>query len=253
MFCALAATAAVAAEPPAPAEAVNTQPLGLFEAIEVGRVEAKLIPKDAASGTVILKNLTGQPLSIKLPAAFAGVPVVAQAGAGLAGGNGLAGGGGVGGGNSNQGFGGGFGGYGGGQFGGGGGFFSVPAGRPVKLKTVGVCLEHGKADPNPRVPYELRPIESFTQDAAVIALVEMLARGQIDQRAAQAAAWHLANGLSWEALAAKIGVKHLDGSTEPYFSAAEIGRAYRAARLVHERAAQAAANSSRRAESASTR
>ena len=89
--------------------------------------------------------------------------------------------------------------------------------RVAKLKVVSVCLEHGKKDPNPQVAYDLVPLESFVKDAKVIELVKMLGRGEIDRRAAQAAAWHQANQLSWQELADKIGAKHISGATEPYF------------------------------------
>ena len=49
----------------------------------------------------------------------------------------------------------------------------------------------------------------------------MLGTGKVNQRAAQAAAWHLNNGMSWEQLAAKR-VRHLNGESRPYFTAAEI-------------------------------
>jgi len=75
------------------------------------------------------------------------------------------------------------------------------------------------------VNYELVPIEQVTRDPSVIATVQMLSRGEIDQASAQAAAWHLANGLTWQQLAEKIGAKHLDGSTERYFSSDELVRA----------------------------
>ena len=49
--------------------------------------------------------------------------------------------------------------------------------------------------------------------------------GKLDQRSAQAATWHLANGLSWNELAKKIRAKHLDGSTDLYFNQHELGLA----------------------------
>jgi hypothetical protein len=206
----------------------------LFKARDAGQIEVKLIPHDSKSGTVIITNNTNRPLTIKLPKAFAGVPVLAQrrggVGGGGIGGNNLGGGGG-----GNQGLGGGFtgggGGFGGGGVGGGGGggggFFNIGPERVGKLKIVAVCLEHGKQDPNPRVPYALVPIESVTSDPKVIEVVTMLGSGGIDQPAAQAAAWHLANGLSWQELAAKIGIKHLNGTTELFFSASDLQRACR--------------------------
>jgi len=112
---------------------------------------------------------------------------------------------------------------------GGGGMFNVAPEKAGKLKVINVCLEHGKKDPNPRVPYEIIPIESFNKDPKVIELVKMLARGELDQHAAQGAAWHLANGLTWEELANKVGVKHLDGSQEPYFTQEQLLVAHRIA------------------------
>ena len=110
----------------------------------------------------------------------------------------------------------------GGGMGGGGGLFNVAPEKAGKLKVINVCLEHGKKDPSPRVAYEIKPIESFNKDPKVIEFVKMLARGDLDQHTAQAAAWHLANGLTWEELANKVGVKHLNGSTEPYFTEEQL-------------------------------
>jgi hypothetical protein len=123
---------------------------------------------------------------------------------------------------------------------GGGGMFNVPAGKVSKLKLVTVCLEHGKKDPNPRVAYKLIPVESFAKDAVVCELLKMLVRGQIDQHSAQAAAWHLQSGLSWEELAKKVGAKHIGGRTEPYFTAVHLRRAHAAVQMANERAEKSA-------------
>ena len=64
-----------------------------------------------------------------------------------------------------------------------------------------------------------------------------MVRGKLDQHSAQAAAWHLQNGLSWEELANKIGAKHINGSVEPYFTAAQLQRAG-AATLIAVKAAE---------------
>ena len=108
---------------------------------------------------------------------------------------------------------------------GGGGFFNVAPAAVRKVKVATVCLEHGKLDPNPRVPYTLKPIESFTTDSKVIELCGMLGRGEIDQHAAQAAAWHLTDGLTWRQLLAKIKARHLNGTTEQYFTGVDLRRA----------------------------
>lgn len=251
---ALAATALLAiplsllaAKPEALDKKAAAETVEFFSAMKAGDIEVKLIMKDTTTGTVSIKNNTKKPLTIKLPEAFATVPVAAQFGGGgmggggggrRGGGGGGMGGGGMGGGGmggqggGNQGGGGGMmggggmggGGMGGGGMGGGGGggLFNVAPERAGKLKIINVCLEHGKKDPNPRVAYEIIPLEKFTKDPNVIEMVKMLARGEINQHAAQAAAWHLASGLTWEELANKVGVKHLNGTKEPYFSQEQL-------------------------------
>lgn len=226
---------ATAAERPSKLLAGTT--VEMFDAIKAGDIDVRLIPKDSTGGIVLVKNKSKKPLTIKMPEAFAGVPVAAQFGGGMGGmGGGMGGmGGGMGGGGMNQSFGGGMGGMGMGMgggmgggmgMGGGGGFFNVEPGKERKLKMVCVCLEHGKEDPNPRVAYTIRPIESVTNKQEVVELVRLLGTGKIDQHSAQASAWHLANGLSWNELAKKIKAKHLDGSTEPYFTREHLSRAY---------------------------
>ena len=49
----------------------------------------------------------------------------------------------------------------------------------------------------------------------------MLGSGQINQRAAQAAAWHLNNDMSWQELAAKR-IRAPTAPSQPYFTSAEI-------------------------------
>ncbi|HUE75004.1 MAG TPA: hypothetical protein VMP01_29320 [Pirellulaceae bacterium] len=241
----LGLTAASYGAKPDKAEA---EKVDLFAAMESGDIEVRLICKDSTTGNVLITNKTKKPLAIKLPDAFAGVPVAAQFGCpGGPGGGGFGGcPGGGGGGGGQQGLGGGGGGFGGGGGGGGfggggggGGIFNVAPEKVGKIKVVTVCLEHGKDDPNPRIPYELRPIESFVEDQKVIELVKMVARGEIDQHSAQAAAWHLANDMSWQELAQKIGKKHLNGTTEPYFTRVNLQRALAATKAAVQRAEKA--------------
>ncbi len=223
----------VASKPAAAKPSIDS--VEMFAAIKSGEIEVKLIPKSDREANVQLTNKTKRPLTVRLPDAFAGVPVLAQAGGGGGGRRGGAGGGGAN--NQNQGMGGGMGGMGGGMMGGGmggggmgmggmgggggGGFFNVPAEKLVQFKVDTVCLEHGKKDPRPAVPYEIRPIESFTKKPAVQELCKLLGLGGVNQRAAQAAAWHLTDNMSWDQLAAKE-LEHLSGPNEPYFTQEEL-------------------------------
>jgi hypothetical protein len=221
-----------------PAKIAAGAAVDVFDAMKAGDIDVRLIPKDSTGGVVLVKNKSKKPLTIKMPEAFAGVPVAAQFGGGMGGMGGMGGGmGGMGGGMGGgmQAMGGGMGGMGGGMggmggmgmgMGGGGGFFNVEPGKERKLKIVCVCLEHGKEEPNPRVPYTIRPLETVASKQEVVELVRLLGTGRIDQQAAQASAWHLASGLSWNELAKKIKAKHLDGSTEPYFTRDQLSRAY---------------------------
>ncbi len=238
VLCVVAVGTSAAAGDKAPA----AKRVELFEAIKAGDIAVKLIPKDAKEANVLIENKTKQPLEIKLPEAFAGVPVLAQIGG--MGGMGGMGGGGMGGGGG-QGMGGGMGGMGGGGMGGmggmggggmGGGMFNVAPEKVGKIKVPTVCLEHGKTDPNPRIPYEIRPIESFTKDQRVAEVCRMLGRNEVTQNAAQAAAWHLTDGLSWEQLAAKDRVRLSNGYTEKYFSPQELAVAMRVAQEATKRA-----------------
>ena len=209
----------------------------LFAGMESGEIEVKVFPKDATKGTVTIHNKTDKPLTIKVPEVLAGVPVQAQM-CGCLGGGGFGGCGGGGGGN--QGFGGGMMGGMGGMMGGmGGGFFNVAPDKVAKVKLVTVCLDHGKEDPNPHIEYKLVPIESYAKDPAVTEVIKLMVKGKIDQHSAQAAAWHLQNGLSWEQLATKVGTKHLNGAVEPYFTAVHLRRALAAANEAEKRAAAA--------------
>ncbi len=232
LFCLSVVTGLFAASARAEENSLSRDQVELFTAIEAQQIDVKLIPKNAELATVIIHNRTDRPLSIQLPAAFAGLPVLAQNN-NIGGGNPNRGGGGnMGGGN--QGFGGGMGGMGMGGMG-MGGFFNVGPDRVAKLKVKTVCLEHGKEDPNPRIPYEMRPIETFTQKKALIEVCAMLGRGEIDQPSAQAAAWHLSDNLNWETLAQKIKVRHLNGQTERYFNPQQLQQAVRTVRVATER------------------
>jgi len=188
----------------------DNQTVEMFKAIDDGQIAVTLIPKDSTQSQVMIENKTQTPLNVKLPEAFAGVPVLAQFGGNNNNNNGGGG----------QGLGGGMG-MGMGMGGMGGGMFNIAPEKVGKLKVTTVCLEHGKPEPRPKMQYEIKPIESFTDKPEVHQLCRMLGTGKIPQRAAQAAAWHLNNDMSWQELAAKR-FNFANGTSRPYFAQQEI-------------------------------
>lgn len=217
----------------------------LFAAETQGLVAVRYIPNDSRSAQVIVTNRTNRPVTLRLPLAFAGVPVLAQMGGGMGGMGGGGGGagfgaGGIGGGpqTTGGGMGGqGMNGMGGGGAGGGGGAFSIPPQKTRVLRIATVCLEHGKPEPSSRYPYKLAEIDSFSSDPKLTLVLESLGRGELPQKVAQAAAWHLSNGMSWERLAAEA-IDHAGGvPDEAYFTTAELTAAQRVVAVATQRAA----------------
>jgi hypothetical protein len=148
------------------------------------------------------------------------------------------GGGGMGGGMG--GMGGGMGGMGGGM--GMGGMMRVEPERPRKVAVSTLCLEHGKADPTPRMKYRIVRLSEVNANPEIAELCKALAQGNVPQNTAQATAWHIANGLSWEVLASKPRVISEYTGTELYFSGSEIQNALRLTALVQQTAAETPAS-----------
>ncbi len=253
-FAATVAMLLVSAALVAPALAAEPagQSVEMFSAIEAGQIAVRVIPKNASQVTVLVENKTKQPLRVRLPAAFAAVPILAQfdAGGGLGGVGGGLGGGGYGGrggglgggaqglgGGFGGGFGGGMGGFGGGMGGFGGGMFNVLPEKVGKMKVATVCLEYGKPEPRPRMQYEIKPLESLTEKPEVRELMHMLAAGTVSQEIAQLAAWHLNNGISWEELASKE-YRSVIGLRRPLYSPAQLQAAAQVANAARQLAQQ---------------
>lgn len=220
---------------PIPLSAARFDPsakqVDIFEAIDEKSIDVQVIPKDEFGGNILVSNPGEEPLTVKVPAGFVALPVLAQfGGAGGLGGGGYGGGTDTGGGGGGQQqamgggmMGGGMGGMmGGGMMGGGGmGMFSVPPETTVRVAFTSVCLEHGKPAPNPRVPYRLVRMEDYTKDPLLQKLIVFVGTGKLDKASAQAAAWHVANGMSWAELAAKQQ-EHIRSASTPYFSFAQL-------------------------------
>ncbi|NQT17582.1 MAG: hypothetical protein HQ582_32810 [Planctomycetes bacterium] len=224
----------------------------LFAGIQQGQLEAKLIVAKSSKCRVMVKNLTDRPLNVQLPGAFAGVPVLAQFAPNNNNNNNFN--------NQNNqnnqnnggqrvGVGNQFGNNQGNQGNQGNQFFNMPGGGNnqggrqrgnfapfniapegvAQLKLTSVCLDHGKPDPRPAMPYAIKPLASVTDKPEVDALCGMLGRGQIDQRAAQAAAWHFLNDMSWEDLADLRLKLAMGRMTKPYFTSDELAAAKKVA------------------------
>ncbi|MGO8749677.1 MAG: hypothetical protein ACLQNE_27290 [Thermoguttaceae bacterium] len=224
----------------------------LFPAIESGKIDVQMIPKDSTACTLLVTNKTEKPLNIRVPDVLAGVPVLAQFGnmpfpGGLNGpgknapaGKGKNGGepqpvgmpvtpngnrqGGNGAGMANR----------GNNFNGNQALFSVAPEKVGQLKLPCVCLEYGKPMPRPLMSYQVRAIERVTDKTAVHEMCRMLGRDELDQKTAQAAVWHLNNGMSWEELAAKKIRRMPAWRDEPLFTAKEIADAKKAVESLKE-------------------
>jgi hypothetical protein len=69
--------------------------------------------------------------------------------------------------------------------------------------------------------------------------MQSIGKGEVSQKVAQAAAWHIANGLTWQQLAAEK-IDHAGGDPdEPFFTPFELQAAFRVVEIVTKRAAAA--------------
>lgn len=168
-------------------------PLDLLDAVARGKVEATLSLDNSRGGKLWLRNTGETEVTVRLPEAFAAVPKPPRGYA-----------------DPPQTMGGGFppadestGDDDRRRFG------EPPAGRVVTLPPNGshempaatVCLDPQRPPPSPGVEYEICPITEVTNNPAVVELCRMLSERHTNQRAAQAAAWHLHNGIAWQLMA----------------------------------------------------
>ena len=306
----------------------------VLEAERAGEVEVRFIPNDSRSAQIVVSNRGDGPLTLRLPAAFAGVPVLAQMGMGMGQGGVGFGSGGIGGtpqnvgggGMNNAGMGIGGGGMGGNPFGGvcwvarevygvhdsrwqefrgwlawrapvwlqelyaarGEAFaawihdrpaakatirllmdraiaasarhaegraqlrvspaapadparpFTVAVGGSRRLLVSTVCLDYGLREPTARMPYRLAAVDGVAADPRVAILLQGLAGGYLSSNVAQAAVWHIANGRTWEQLAAEV-IHRAGGDPDlPVFSPAELQAARRATEIATRLTAAAA-------------
>ena len=224
----------------------------MFEAMDNGLLQVNYVGKDSTQASVLFENKTGEALDVVLPETFGAIHINPQMMGGMGGMGGGMGGmggmgmggmgmGGMGGGMGGQGMGGGFGGgmggmggMGGGMggmggmgMGGMGGMMRVEPDKVRKVIVPTLCLEHGKKDPNPRMKYKIVRLEEVNDSPVVAQLCKAVANGKVSQNIGQAAAWHVANGLSWHELISKPRSFDSFGGASMYFSRLELENAVR--------------------------
>ena len=106
--------------------------------------------------------------------------------------------------------------------------FVVYPGRSRVVRVPTVCLEHGKREPNTRVPYRMVRLDTCTSDPRLADVLECLSQGVISQTVAQAASWHMSSGRSWQQLADEV-IEMAGGADPdvPVFSSLELMEARR--------------------------
>ncbi|MGC3968045.1 MAG: hypothetical protein QM775_11950 [Pirellulales bacterium] len=234
------------------------EPLNLYEAIEDGAVEAKVIARDAYHLRVFLKNPGKNPVSVELPPVLAARPVLAQGffnpGGGQQGsGTSMFGQGSQSGGQTqaisgpSPFMGGGSSGMGLSAAGGGlqgGAVFAIPPESVREFRVGTVCVEHGKPNPRNSVKYELvRPEEAGVGPELQDVLVQSRG-GKLDRDVVQAAAWHLANDKTWDELRQMSTWVALNAKA-PLFSSQELMAAQQLVTGAERRVAERAKKSER--------
>ncbi len=72
--------------------------------------------------------------------------------------------------------------------------------------------------------YTIVPVDKFSQDPLLRELLTLVSTGRINQKAGQAAAWHLANGKSWRELASMMD-NRVGRRDTPHFTYADLQQA----------------------------
>lgn len=232
----------------------------LFDGIERQVLDVTVIADNDLSVNIFFTNKTDRPVTVKLPGAVAAAQVLKQVPGprgqpGAANGSGRAQNGGQqsqpvgfglgqpGPGNNRQGPGGNNNLQGGNGQIPGVGMFSIPAEKVVQLSAKGLCLAHGKPNPNPRLTYELVRLETVNSSPVLAEVIQSYTRHEVTSAVAQAAAWHLSDGLSWQDLAAKQN-RNLGRPDTPYFTRSQVDAARKLIEQPEERVAKRGTNGS---------
>ena len=104
--------------------------------------------------------------------------------------------------------------------------YSIAPEKSVTETVRTLCLEHGKADPTPKMKYEMRPLEDVTSRREVQVVCAMRGNDAVNPDAAQAAVWNLNNDMGWDELASKR-TRSMGVLPQPYFDPAVLDAAQR--------------------------
>jgi len=107
--------------------------------------------------------------------------------------------------------------------------YSLAPKRYIEETVRTICLEHGKADPTPKMKYEMRPLADVTPRKEVQVLCELRGNDAVHPDVVQAAVWNLNNDMSWEELNAKqqVTIGQLPQAPRPYFAPGVLAAAQR--------------------------
>jgi len=249
---------AAAVERPTPWPGEQQAAVDLFEAMESGQVEARIIPRDSRQCQLLVRNKTDRPLTVALPAAFGAVPVLAQQlplplppavqqqqpqplgvtlnraapvlqwppninGQWAPNINGQGPGAPL-------------------------ALWNIAPEKVGRLKLPSVCLAFGAPNPRPKYPYEIRPLDELTTDPVLAEVLVMLGGGQLSQDVAQLVAWHQENGMSWNRLATLCRPSAL--ALAPRFTPGELAAARHAVEEISRSQERQAANQANQADQA---
>ncbi|MGI9427143.1 MAG: hypothetical protein ACR2NM_00685, partial [Bythopirellula sp.] len=107
-------------------------------------------------------------------------------------------------------------------------------GQQRRLRIESVCLDHGKRTPNARMKYDVVPLADYKPGAELAELMNIFGQDRYSQPAVQAVAWHYASGKTMEAL-----TTFRDKRTgQRFFTKTQLKEAYRLRAEVQQRVRQ---------------
>jgi len=82
--------------------------------------------------------------------------------------------------------------------------------------------------------YKIVPLEELNPDPRVRDLCAVLGQGKVAQNTAQAAAWHIANRMSWDELAHKNRIESQYIGNVKFFNPIELQSAFRLTGMINQ-------------------